>query len=318
MTPVLAPSPAAASSAPSRPTRHTLAMSDGWTLPYTCYPAPRAQAVMVFVHGLGVDANVYSLLAMAIARSGVVVVVPSLRCDPDPRTGVIDLDDCERQTEDLVSLVDTLERDYPGLPVTVGAHSVGCSLVMRSLSRLEARVARVCLIAPVWAGLPDYARKNTPADRFIHVTRHLQWPTPQMGSLRHEAVSVGWSLLNMFAGRWWPHRHGGRPVVIERGGADATARRYSYRHFVSFHCADLEQRLLATRVPMFIALAQDDDYSLSSAVVSSLHWDRGVGTSRTVLVSHDADHVSILRSSLAPLLQWIRQWLAGLEQRHVA
>jgi pimeloyl-ACP methyl ester carboxylesterase len=281
----------------------TLTMSDGWNLEYSCFGLGQPKAVLVFLHGLGVDPQAYTSLARVLSRSGLLMVLPSLRCDPDPRSGIIDLADVERQTDDLIALLDQLERDHPGLPIGMGAHSVGCSLVLRSMARLEKRVTGFCLIAPVWAGHPDYTRKNIFADKMSHFTRHWYWP-------RFTAIPdvlVNWSLLNMYIGRWSLRLFGGIPMVSDT--RDSVTRRYSFRHFASFFCADLERQLQAATVPMFFALVQDDEYSLSSSIGSSLHWDRSAGSRRTIVVCVKANHVTIMASCIVPLLQWLKRFL---------
>ena len=221
-------------------------MDDGWTMPFCCYCAVQPRAVAIFVHGPDVDAGACSLLAMALARTGVLVIIPSVRSGAD-----------------LIALVGLAERMHPGLPVAVGAHAVACSLVMRALHPLQARVERIFLIAPAWA---EQAGRGGP-DR--------------------------WSLLDVVAGRWRPLRDAG------------------------LHCGP-GQRLLASRLPLFVALAGDDDCSLKQAVASSLHWDRAVATSRTVVTFTDADHATILRRVLLPLVQWLGQWMSAPQFFHAS
>ena len=241
----------------ARPSRHGLVMDDGWTMPFSCYAPLEPRAVAIFLPGLGVDGGVYTLLAMAIAQTGVLVVLPSLRPDADPVTGLMDLGDVERHTRDLDALVDLAGRMWPGLPLAIGAHSVACSLVIRRLHLLQARAERIFLIGP---------------DRAA------------------QAASARRSLWDLFAGR--------------------------RRHAAGVRCADLGQRLLASRLPMFVALADAGEASPTAAVASSLHWDRASGTARTVVSFTGADRLGILRSVLFPLTEWLDQWTSAAGRCH--
>jgi pimeloyl-ACP methyl ester carboxylesterase len=289
-------------------------MEDGWNLTYSSYAFDKPKAVLVFLHGLGVTAEAYSLLAIGFARHGMLAILPSLRCDPDASTGIIDLVDMDRQTKDLVALVDEIKRQHPKLPIGIGAHSVGCSLVLRSLILLESRVTSLFFIAPVWTGHPDYSRKNIFADWFIHITRHLHWPPSTIRRISAGAVAVRWSLFSMFAARWWPYRFSGMPMVSERSAetgssGNAKIRSYSCRHYSSYFCPDLEHLLRQSPTPMFFALPQKDEYSLTSAVATGLHWDRSIASTRIVVTCAKANHVTILRDCIAPLTQWAKVWL---------
>lgn len=118
-------------------------MPDGRQLHCTTFAPAVPRAVAVFAPGQGVDVNLYVPLVVAIARTGVLFVLPL----PDE-----DVNECAapplRRAEDLLVLAAAARREHPGLPLFLGAHSVGCSLALRALGQHREVIDGVFLIAP--------------------------------------------------------------------------------------------------------------------------------------------------------------------------
>ena len=118
-------------------------MPDGRRLHCTTFAPSAPRAVAVFVPAAGLDVNVYVPLIVAIARTGVQIVLPLPDEGEYGRTAT-----ALRHVEDLLALTDATRLAYPHLPLFVGAHSAGCSLAWRALRERRGEVDGAFLIAP--------------------------------------------------------------------------------------------------------------------------------------------------------------------------
>ncbi len=293
--------------------RQILRMSDGHALAITQQAAARPVAQALFLHGLGVEAEAYAPLASSLALAGISVMLPSLRCQARPRDKVVDLDDTQRSVQDVVALVDHVRRAQPSLPLFVGAHSVGCSLLLRAQADQAVSADALFFLAPVWTGHPDYCRKYTAADRRIHALRHRGQGTEGLEGRLTEGRRTGWSFWGMFGGERWPRLLGGLTAVTEvrreTGRAPEVIRRYSWRYFASLRCPDLERVLGRMHTRSFFALADDDEYGLADAIAAGLAWHRPANAARQVHRYARAGHVGVLRQAMPALTVWLRQQL---------
>lgn len=121
----------------------TVRMADGRKLHCTTFAPAAPRAVAVFAPATGMDVNVYVPLVVAIARTGVLLVLPLPDAGDDGRTAP-----ALRHPEDLLALADATRRAHPHLPFFLGAHAAGCSLAWRALSERSGDVEGLFLIAP--------------------------------------------------------------------------------------------------------------------------------------------------------------------------
>lgn len=143
----------------------TLSMSDGWMVQCTTFVPSVPRAVAVFVPDPGIDPNVYVPLGVAAARKGVLFVLPQWR-DEGPPAG--------RHIQDLLELAAAARKEFPVLPLLLGGHSIGCSLLLRTLRVSEEAASAVFFLAPRWIGHVRYARACSLLERLQGITRALR------------------------------------------------------------------------------------------------------------------------------------------------
>jgi alpha-beta hydrolase superfamily lysophospholipase len=126
-------------------------------LPFHCWQDNKAKptAVLIALHGLGLDGNVFEPLARVLAPAGFITVAPDLRgfghWYASTRYSKAQRQvDYHQAAKDICGLVDTVHEQYPDLPIFMAGESMGVTIALKIAdTRSDALSGLVLSAAPV-------------------------------------------------------------------------------------------------------------------------------------------------------------------------
>lgn len=299
-----------------------IAAADRTTLAYQlCLPA-EPRSVVLLIHGLGLDGSVYEWFGKTLAQQGHLVCLPDLRGHGRSGGPRGDVTYIGQHTDDMLALLQHLHATYPALPLLPGAHSAGNSLLLQVLARCELPLAGTFLLAPVLNGHARFSRRQDLADRLAYRASQLTNPPiwPQPPSDGQITVDVKLHLWNCLAATLLPKWLGGlraltssRSLQPSPAQADSDVNQpqiqhFSYRHFASLCCPKLEQTLAGIRVPLLLAIGENDQFTFPRAVVSLFRWGLPPQTPRQLQQVKRCGHFSLM--TIAGLV--VNRWLSEI------
>jgi predicted alpha/beta hydrolase len=132
--------------------------SDGHSFELLVTRPERAQAALLFVSAMGVDASYYARFAEALSERGILVALCDLRghgtSSLRPRRGV-DFGYREIVELDIPSAVSAMKARIGDVPLYLGGHSLGGQLIMLHVAASQPDIAGVALVA---CAIPHYRR----------------------------------------------------------------------------------------------------------------------------------------------------------------
>ena len=217
---------------------------DGTRLWYRHYSGSSSTA-LVLIHGSATDSKYLSVLASAVAESGVAdVYTPDLRGHgPFPvRRG--DIDYIKQLEDDLADLVLHLEATNDSIDrVVIGGHSSGGGLAVRFAGGAHGDMAAAyLLLAPYLGHDAPTVRKNSGG-----------WANPSLLRI------VPLSILNQLGINFFNSAkalHFNLPSQY-RDGSETLS--YSYRLMTGFGPSDYTSDLSAVQVPLFLVAGSEDE-----------------------------------------------------------
>jgi alpha-beta hydrolase superfamily lysophospholipase len=300
------------------PTTGALAVGH-MTLAYRIFPVERPKALVLFTHGLGVNSATYHRLGSQLAAQGYVALFPDLRGEGQSGGDPGDVDYVGQHRDDLHAMVTHARALYPALPLFLGAHSIGCSILLQLDASVLASARGVFLIAPVLIGHVDYLRRNNADLRFAERMRYWRAPKPDalpLPSQHGMAASISFKPVHHFIAWLFPGTFGGTTTTICKLSRQVgmalksdAVQEYSYRHGASVRCHRVARRINALRLPVLLITGANDEYIQPSAVEALFHWNMHPGVPFDAEQMKRADHSSILLPAGIYISRWLnREW----------
>lgn len=284
-----------------------------------CLPA-EPKSLILLIHGLGLDGSFYEWFGKTLAQQGHLVCLPDLRGHGRSGGPRGDVSYIGQHTDDLLALLTHLHATYPALPLLIGAHSAGNSLLLRLLAQCQLTLAGTFLLAPVFNGYARFSRRQDLTDRLAYRLSNLSAPPVWEKPVRdgQVLVDVKLHLANCLLATTFPNWLGGlhaltstRSLAVNTSATSNDAntpqvQHFSYRHFASLCCPNLERTLAGIRVPVFLAIGENDQFTFPRAALSLFRWSLPPQTPRQLLEVKRCGHFSLM--TIAGLL--VNRWLA--------
>ncbi len=286
------------------------AAADHYPLAGTLYPgatsAPPAACVVINA-GAGIPATYYSRFAAWLAAGGVPVLTYDYRGIGSSRPASLrgfqaSVEDWG--SKDCAAAISTLAGTYPGVPVVLLGHSVGCFAT--GFLHDPAPVAAMVFVAPHTGYYGDYASRQRPG---MWLAWHAMMPlvTRAVGYFPGRRFGLPEDLPRGVALEWAARR---RPdfrwnLLLPDGTPDAA------RH------AALQQRFAAFRGSALSIRMADDAFSTAAGeariegLFSGVHFEHAVfdpAACGTPAIGHFGFFRSRARDALWPR---VRDWIAG-------
>lgn len=148
---------------------------DGMRLSYLCIEPPEPRVVLMFLHGAAMDSEPYIPFVTALGRLGVSVYLLNLRghgASSGPRGEVSYIGQYEDDVQDLIVHIRKKVKD---LPLFLGAHSMGSSVMVRTLARYGTdAISGIVFVAPVFLGHLELLRDPPTLYKSSFVFRYLR------------------------------------------------------------------------------------------------------------------------------------------------
>lgn len=145
-----------------------LKTSDGVEIPYfVIKPEEKARAVFLLMPALGIRAVFYRKLALALAEAGIATLVLEQRGNGESpyrpgdgsHFGLADYVD-----HDVPAVLSLIDREYEGVPLYIGGHSLGGHMANLAVARQKGRYAGVIQLA---CGFPYFRDYKYPVRGFV-------------------------------------------------------------------------------------------------------------------------------------------------------
>lgn len=277
----------------SLPDRRSFQARDGAELWYRYYPADKADANLIFIHGSGVDSVYLHRLANALSENGVAnVYTPDLRGHgPSPaRRG--DIDYIGQLEHDVADFMDHVASEASaGSAMVLGGHSSGGGLALRFAgSGSGAGVDGYVLLAPYLGHDAPTAVENSGG-----------WAEPLLGRI------ILLSALNAVGLTWFNGTEALRFNMPEANRTGKETLAYSYRMMTGINPRDYAEDLQSLDAPLLVAVGADDEAFQAAAYPGVM--DAHAPHAR-VEILEGVSHLDIVQSQRA--LGLVARWVGSL------
>jgi alpha-beta hydrolase superfamily lysophospholipase len=159
--PVLVPAPP--ETPPARYERLSVSARDGAKIVvHEWAPAARAKdagkPVVLFMHGIGMHGEAYSVIQAGFSARNLTLVVPDLRGHGHSGGNRGEMAEPHVIRADLGTVIALIQRRHPGAPVVLGGESMGALIAADYAWRGEQRLAGLGLLVPAFAVHPSQVR----------------------------------------------------------------------------------------------------------------------------------------------------------------
>lgn len=290
-----------------------LKMRDGLRLKFHYCQTEKPTLLLLFLPGFEGDFNQYKRLFYAFLQvNEAAIFCMTIRGESHNKKGIFHVDHDDQLFNDTQDLFLHMQLNYPNIPVYVCAHSGGSSLAVRlTTSDLSQQVAGLFLIEPVFPGDMEIDREPTP---FIYTLNHFanQW---KIASLPEKPMienkwDYRFSIIRYFIGEAIPFFN--RFVVLKvREKKDLPWKRYTGTYQRSYACSyhqlELKKRLKQLHCPVWMAVGENDEYTLPQAMISVVNWNVSPEYLRDVYQVNKVTHFGSLAVAASLLTRWLRQ-----------